>query len=390
MPLLLKQLQYRNIIAVILMPLLGIFLAFRTPLKKETAIWTISYYFLTGVGITAGSHSSYSSFSHIPNRLPGYHRLWSHQSYKAGSPLQLYLATAGAACFQGSILEWCRNHRTHHRYVDTDLDPHSIEKGVWHSHMGWLLTRPSNPPPKVNVSDLSSNRIVKWQDNHFALIAISFGLFLPALVAGYFWGDWKGGIVYAGILRIFFFQQATFCVNSLAHWLGEQKYDDKHSPRDHLFTALVTFGEGYHNFHHEFPGDYRNGILWHQYDPSKWFIYTWEQMGLARDLGRYEGNVVQKGVYQQEVKKLEKVRESLDWGTPVEDLQRMSWEEFDGAVNGDGGRKLIAIEGFVYDVETFVDVHPGGRTVMSVFFGKDATAAFNGGVYARMSSKPVC
>jgi stearoyl-CoA desaturase (delta-9 desaturase) len=77
------------------------------------------------------------------------------------------------------------------------------------------------------------------------------------VVAGLGWGDWWGGLVYAGIMRACFVQQATFCVNSLAHWLGEQPFDDRRTPRDHFITALVTLGEGYHNFHHEFPSDYR-------------------------------------------------------------------------------------------------------------------------------------
>ena len=86
-------------------------------------------------------------------------------------------------------------------------------------------------------------------------------LILPTMVCGLGWNDWLGGFVYAGILRIFFIQQATFCVNSLAHWLGDQPFDDRNSPRDHVITALVTLGEGYHNFHHEFPSDYRNAIV---------------------------------------------------------------------------------------------------------------------------------
>jgi stearoyl-CoA desaturase (Delta-9 desaturase) len=79
-------------------------------------------------------------------------------------------------------------------------------------------------------------------------------------------------------------RQSTFCVNSLAHWFGEAPFDDKHTPRDHVITALVTIGEGYHNFHHQFPMDYRNAIKWHQYDPTKWFIWTMERIGLAHQL----------------------------------------------------------------------------------------------------------
>lgn len=138
-----------------------------------------------------------------------------------------------------------------------------MTKGFWHAHMGWLFMAPKAWPDQPDVNDLKKNHVVAWQHKYYAAIAIGAGLIFPALIAGLFWNDWKGGFVYAGLLRMFFFQQSTFCVNSLAHWLGSQPYDDNHSPRDHLITALVTFGEGYHNFHHEFPSDYRNGIKWY-------------------------------------------------------------------------------------------------------------------------------
>jgi stearoyl-CoA desaturase (delta-9 desaturase) len=121
---------------------------------------------------------------------------------------------------------------------------------------------------------------------------------VPTIVCGLGWGDWKGGYVYAGVVRLIFVHhvlsgivvdslfliQSTFCVNSLAHWLGDSPFDDKHTPRDHLVTALVTIGEGYHNFHHQFPMDYRNAIRWYQYDPTKWFIWVCQQVGLASHL----------------------------------------------------------------------------------------------------------
>lgn len=109
---------------------------------------------------------------------------------------------------------------------------------------------------RADISDLNENPVVVWQHKHYTLVAATFGLLVPSIVAAT-WGDWLGGLVYAGFLRFFLVQQATFCVNSLAHWLGDQPFDDRNSPRDHMLTALVTLGEGYHNFHHEFPSDYR-------------------------------------------------------------------------------------------------------------------------------------
>lgn len=237
-----------NVTLIIFVPILGIWASFYTPLPTKTLIWSITYYYWTGLGITAG-----------------YHRLWAHSSYSAGTPLKIFLAAVGGGAVEGSIRWWSRDHRAHHRYTDTEKDPYSVRKGLMYSHLGWMVMQ-QNPKRigRTDISDLNEDPIVVWQHKHYLWIVVFMGLIFPTLVAGLGWGDWIGGFVYAGILRVFFVQQATFCVNSLAHWLGDQPFDDRNSPRDHVITALVTLGEGYHNFHHEFPSDYRNAIEWHQ------------------------------------------------------------------------------------------------------------------------------
>lgn len=197
---------------------------------------------------------------------------------------------------------------------------------------------------------------------------------------------------------------ATFCVNSLAHWLGDQPFDDRDSPRDHLVTALVTLGEGYHNFHHEFPVDYRNGIEWYQYDPTKHFIWLCSLVGLAYDLKTFRRNAIELGRWQQqkkkldarklevdwdnqtdrawylaEAEKLDQRRSKLDWGTPIADLQEITWDDYVSRCNN--GECLIAIEGVVHDVKSFIAYHPGGRALINSGIGKDATGMFTGGVY---------
>jgi stearoyl-CoA desaturase (delta-9 desaturase) len=163
------------------------------------------------------------------------------------------------------------------------------------------MTKPRTRPGMADVSDLKKSDIVQWQHKYFVPCLLIMGFVLPAIIPWLLWGDLQGGIVYAAILRLVFVHhvrigslflshnilnlpQSTFCVNSLAHWLGEAPFDDKHTPRDHLITALVTIGEGYHNFHHQFPMDYRNAIKWYQYDPTKWFIWGCKQIGLASHL----------------------------------------------------------------------------------------------------------
>jgi stearoyl-CoA desaturase (delta-9 desaturase) len=214
--------------------------------------------------------------------------------------------------------------------------------------MGWLVMK-QHPDRmgRVNIADLNHNTIVMLQHRYYIPIALFTGYAIPTLVAC-FWGDPFGGFIYAGVIRIFMVNQATFAVNSLAHWLGDQPFDDRISPRDHIVTALATMGEGYHNFHHEFPSDYRNAIKWHQYDPTKWCIWTWKQMGLAYNLQEFPTNEIEKGQVQQIRKKLDQRSAKLDWGVPVDQLPVLSWDEFQRNVK-EGGQ-LIAISGVIYDV----------------------------------------
>ncbi|PYH92133.1 delta-9 fatty acid desaturas-like protein [Aspergillus ellipticus CBS 707.79] len=324
-----KHLDWLNVTMIILIPLYGCLQALWVPLQLKTAIWAITYYFFTGLGITAG-----------------YHRLWSHSSYTAHLPLP--------------------------------ADPYAANKGLFYSHFGWMLLK-QNPQRfgRTDISDLNEDPVVVWQHRHFLKIVLVMGLIFPMLVAG-IWGDLWGGFIYAGIIRIFVVQQATFCVNSLAHWLGEQPFDDRNSPRDHVITAFVTLGEGYHNFHHEFPSDYRNAIEWWQYDPTKWAIWVWMRLGLACGLKEFRANEIEKGRVQQLQKKVDRERALLDWGVPLRDLPVWEWEEY---VQKAKTRGLIVVAGVVHDVTDFVDEHPGGKRMIQAGVGKDATAMFNGGVY---------
>ncbi|KAJ5523860.1 hypothetical protein N7494_010510 [Penicillium frequentans] len=357
-----------NTTLILIIPLFGCVAAFSTELRLATAAWAILYYFWTALGITAG-----------------YHRLWAHRSYEANLPLRIFLACVGSGAVQGSIRWWSSKHRAHHRWTDTVKDPYSVRKGVWYSHFMWMVMK-QNPKDRgrTDISDLNQDPIVVWQHKHYGMFILAFGVLFPMTVAGLGWGDWKGGLVYAGILRFLFVQQATFCVNSLAHWLGEQPFDDRNSPRDHVFTALVTLGEGYHNFHHEFPSDYRNAIEWWQYDPTKWSIWMWKRLGLASNLKQFRANEIEKGRVQQLQKKVDQKRAKLDWGIPLEQLPVVSWDDF--LVAAQNGKSLTVIAGVIHDVTGFVNEHPGGKILISSAVGKDATALFNGGVYSHSNA----
>ncbi|KAG7096081.1 hypothetical protein E1B28_006761 [Marasmius oreades] len=357
----LNEIQWRNFTAIFGLPIIGFIGAYYTSLRVETFIWSVVCHFLSGLGMSAG-----------------YHRLWAHRAYNASLPLQYVLACLGAGSVQGSIGWWARAHRAHHRYTDTDLDPYSAHNGFWYSHVGWMLLRPRRKPGVADVSDLRRNPVVKWQHKYYYRLAATFALLIPTLVAHYGWGDAKGGFVYASILRLVVGHHSTFCVNSLAHWLGETPFDDKHTPRDHMITAFLTSGEGYHNFHHQFPMDFRNAIKWYQYDPTKWTIWVLSKLGSASHLKRFPDNEIRKGQLTMQLKKLKEVQDGLIWPADSNDLLVVSWETFQ---NQSAKRPLILIAGFIHDLSGFSEEHPGGAHLIRKFIGKDATTAFFGGVY---------
>lgn len=278
-----KHVNWVNSTIVVIIPLIGFLFAPFTPLRSKTAILAIVYYFYTGMSITAG-----------------YHRLWSHRSYQAVWPVRFLFMIGGSGAAEGSIKWWSNGHRTHHRYTDTDKDPYDARRGFWFSHAGWMIFK-QNPKLKArcDISDLIEDPIVRFQHRHYMLLLVLSSYVIPTLIAGFGWGDWLGGLVYAGIIRNFVVHQGTFCVNSLAHWIGEQPFDDIRTPRDHVLTAFATFGEGYHNFHHEFPSDYRNALKWYQYDPTKVLIYICSVFGLAYNLQRFPQNAIEQGLVQQ-------------------------------------------------------------------------------------------
>ena len=223
----------------------------------------------------------------------GYHRLFAHKSYKA-SPLVrgLYLAF-GAAAVQNSALKWSSDHRLHHLHTDRDGDPYNIRRGFWWAHILWVLYADQGATPRENVRDLSADALVRFQDRHYVALAFVFGALLP-FGLGALWGDPIGALLVAGFLRLVVQWHATFFVNSLAHTLGSQPYSNRGSARDSFITALVTLGEGYHNFHHTFQADYRNGVRWYQLDPTKWVVWTLSKLGLTSELRRTPDEIIER------------------------------------------------------------------------------------------------
>ena len=218
----------------------------------------------------------------------GYHRLFAHMSFQALWPVRLMTLLFGAAAFENTALAWVSDHRRHHKHVDHEEDPYDISKGFWHAHIGWILFKLDPEPPLDNVADLRKDPLVMWQSRFYLPLAITVGFLVPALL-GYWHAGWigaLGGFLLGGVARITAVQHMTFFINSLCHTIGRQPYSDRCSARDSWLMAIFTFGEGYHNYHHEFQHDYRNGVKWWQWDPTKWTIWTLEKVRLVRGLRR--------------------------------------------------------------------------------------------------------
>jgi stearoyl-CoA desaturase (Delta-9 desaturase) len=218
----------------------------------------------------------------------GYHRLFAHIAFKAHWLVRLFTLLFGAAAFENSALLWASEHRRHHKHVDHDEDPYDITKGFFHAHIGWLLFKIQPDGPFDNVADLQRDRLVSWQHRWIHPLAFTMSFVMPALV-GWAWGGpvaALGSFLIAGVARVVCVQHSTFCINSMCHTVGKRPYSTRCTARDSWLMALVTFGEGYHNYHHEFQHDYRNGVKPWQFDPTKWTIWALDKLGLANGLRR--------------------------------------------------------------------------------------------------------
>jgi len=340
-------------------PATALYGLFTTTFTVPTMVWAVIMYFWTGLGITAG-----------------YHRLWSHRAYHAKYIVRLLLCLGGAAAFEGSAKWWCRNHRAHHRYTDTPRDPYNAKRGFFYSHLGWMLVKQkANQIGFADITDLQRDPMIKWQHTYYPFVAIGFGVIFPVLV-GALWGDMRGAFFFAVAARIFFVHHATFFVNSLAHNFGNKTFSDLHTAFDSFVTAVLTLGEGYHNYHHEFPADYRNGIKFYQYDPTKWLIKGLALFGLTYNLKSMSDEEIEKARIQMQQRTLDYEFAKLQFGKKFDAMPIMTWNEFLARVAT--GDNLVVIDGIVHDVSKFVHDHPGGRQTLLNVVGTDATPLFEG------------
>jgi stearoyl-CoA desaturase (delta-9 desaturase) len=212
----------------------------------------------------------------------GAHRLWSHKSFSAIAPVRFIFMLANSAAHQGSIYHWVRDHRMHHRHTDTELDPHSIEYGFMYSHIGWLFFRRTDKfrvaAREIQMGDMENDSIVMFQHRNYFAMSNLFCFVLPTLYGYYAWDSLWIGYFYFGVVRWIMLLHATWCVNSVEHMWGTTPYNERISSRQNTFTSLVASGEGWHNYHHAYPYDYRaSEFNWH----SEWNPTTLLLDGLA-------------------------------------------------------------------------------------------------------------
>lgn len=290
----LKNLSWLNTLFLLLTPLASIVLTilwiYFDGFDYKLVLLGIFFYILSGVSITAG-----------------YHRLFSHRAYDAHPLVKAFFLAFGAAAFQNSVLKWASDHRIHHNQVDTEEDPYNINEGFFYAHMGWILLKENNAFDDRYVRDLTKDKLIMFQHKYYFEIAGFFGIILPTLIGWLWFGTFLGGLAVGALLKVVILHHSTFFINSLCHYIGKTPYTDSNTAKDSWIMALLTFGEGYHNFHHYFQADYRNGVKWFQFDPTKWLIQILSKLRLAKKLKKTPEFKILKAKLQMRLKDARKI-----------------------------------------------------------------------------------
>ncbi|KAL5494752.1 hypothetical protein ACEPAI_213 [Sanghuangporus weigelae] len=319
----------------------------------------------------------------------GYHRLYSHRAFRAAFGVRLVLSLLGCMAFQGSIKWWCLRHRLHHRFTDDPVhDPYCATRGLFFAHVGWIFYKPKyEKMGTIDRDDLENDPVVRFQHKHYVPLALFAGFVLPTLL-GLLWNDPIGAYIYAGLVSRIAIWHCTFLVNSLAHWEGLQPYTDENTSRGNLILALLTCGEGAHNFH-AFPHDFRAGPARTNWDPSKWIIVLLHRLGLATGLRRARNEDVKAAearmrLHGHHVPHISfwdytSLQASSDESSTAASQSSMSSSsedesEWDGPAWDESalrsyvaekpGRCVVLLDGYAIDVTRYLGEHPGGAVFL--------------------------
>ena len=228
-------------------------------------------YLMSGLGVTAGAH-----------------RYWAHKTYKARMPLQIILMLCNCISTQNDILVWSRDHRVHHKFTETNADPHNARRGFFFAHIGWLLMK-KHPDvfikgEAVDVSDLKRDPVIQFQIRYYLPLCLLCNIILPTFVPYLVWGeDLTTAYFVLFAFRYVMTLHSTWLVNSAAHLWGSQPYDKHMNPSDNRFVAIAAIGEGWHNYHHTFPYDYATSEWGPKLNMTTICIDVFAFLGLAYD-----------------------------------------------------------------------------------------------------------
>jgi stearoyl-CoA desaturase (delta-9 desaturase) len=253
-------------------------LAWGRGLSWLDVLLTVAFHTVTLLGITVG-----------------FHRYFTHMSFKAGRPLRIALAVAGSMAAQGPILHWVADHRRHHAFADRPGDPHSpwafgtspsaLLQGVWHAHVGWILNRDLTNQRRF-APDLLADRDIRTVHRMFGPLTL-VSLLTPALLGGLLTWSWYGGLTaffWASLVRVALQQHVTWSVNSICHLIGQKPFSAHDKSTNFWPLALLSFGDSWHNLHHADPTCARHGVQRGQIDISGRLIWMLEKLGLAYDV----------------------------------------------------------------------------------------------------------
>jgi len=267
------KLHYTNIIYLVTHHIIALYALYNLPsiFSFRLILEVFLAAQLTGMlGITAGAH-----------------RLWSHKSFEAAFPVRVVFMLANSASHQGSIYQWSKDHKMHHKHTDTELDPHSIQYGFWYSHVGWIFFRKTDAFREasrlIQMDDLKKDTVVMFQHKYYFLLSNLFCFILPTLYGKYMWDSYTIGYLYFGVLRWILLLHATWCVNSVAHMWGSTPYNPRISSRQSTVTSIIAVGEGWHNYHHTYPYDYRaSEFNWNnEWNPTTFLLDSLSSVGLV-------------------------------------------------------------------------------------------------------------
>ncbi|NYI05981.1 acyl-CoA desaturase [Allostreptomyces psammosilenae] len=236
------------------------------------------FYYVSGMGVTIG-----------------FHRHFTHSSFKARRPLRVFLAIAGSLAIEGPVIRWVADHRRHHKFSDKEGDPHSpwrygetvpaLAKGLFYAHMAWMFDVDRTPQDKY-APDLLKDRDIVRVSRHF-LLWVAVSLLLPAAIGGLWSWSWQGAVTaffWGGLVRVGLLHHVTWSINSICHAAGERPFRSRDRSGNVWWLAVLSFGESWHNLHHADPTSARHGVLRGQWDSSARVIRWLELLGWAHDV----------------------------------------------------------------------------------------------------------